>query len=119
MLAGAKRLYFRNNWEQFIFSVDSGTSVVDYSNANKLMDIRKVYIRNTEGDLVAYDTHPEEVSRSYSDHGTTYDVITTDFFIDERVLGGKYLISISLADVLRTHAVYVKEEDITYLFPNS
>jgi len=118
MTQGAKRLYFRNDWERLIFSTDDGTSEVNCaSTANNLTDIRQVFIRNGAGDLVQYLCRGQEVSRSYSDHGHRNVVITKDYFITERILGDKYLVSVPLSDIIKKLAVYVQDCDVTYVNP--
>jgi hypothetical protein len=118
MKEGLKRLQFRNNWEQFTFSMFEGHDVNCGPSKNDLTDIRKVYVENTTGDLIPYDCHSLMRQRSYSDHGHVNFVRTKDYTIAADVLGGAYTVGVALSELLVKVAVYVQDEDVTVVNPS-
>lgn len=76
---GMEKLYYRNSWEHDEFYVgDDGKA----SGQKRVTSLRRVLVSSTY-----YDVQSREVTKSYSDMGTTMSATSTHYFINAQLFG--------------------------------
>ena len=90
-----KRLKYRNNWENDVYSTEEG-------------DIDNIFTVLIDGE--SYAVARERRSVSYSDHGHTYTATSYHYFIKKVVFGT--LISFDLNTIVNKVPVFVVEYQI-------